>query len=332
MHQSAARFAAIFLCIASLVGVQVEAQVLQLAELNTEEIADLDRDRTVVLIPAGVLEEHGPFLPSFTDGYQNEAWARDIADAIVARPGWTVLMFPMIPLGTGGANDLALKPIFPGSYGVRAATLRAIFMDLATRLGEQSIRWVFIVHNHGSPDHNQALDDAADYFTEEFGGRMVNLTGLLPTEEMELPPAPQLTEAEQLENGYDIHAGMSETSRMLFLRPDLVDPGYTRAVPRPGTGFRGLTEVGQTPNWPGYFGSPRLATAARGAQIYGRRLARYVEFALRVLDGWDPSQAPRLAEVSRRDPGWAVVDSVFAEYERRIAARQERWLRERNRR
>ncbi len=70
-------------------------QVYKLAEMNTEQIRKLDRTKTAVLIPGGILEEHGPYLP--------------------------------------------------GTYAVRFSTLRAIFMDLATELGEQGFRWVFII-------------------------------------------------------------------------------------------------------------------------------------------------------------------------------------------
>jgi len=39
------------------------------------------------LIPGGILEEHGPYLPSYTDGYADDAYTRELAKAIVARPG-----------------------------------------------------------------------------------------------------------------------------------------------------------------------------------------------------------------------------------------------------
>ena len=35
------------------------AQVYKLADMNTRQIQALDRQRTVVLIPGGILEEHG---------------------------------------------------------------------------------------------------------------------------------------------------------------------------------------------------------------------------------------------------------------------------------
>jgi hypothetical protein len=51
------------------------AQVYSVAALNTEQIRTLDRARTVVILPGGILEEHGPYLPSYTDGYRNERLA-----------------------------------------------------------------------------------------------------------------------------------------------------------------------------------------------------------------------------------------------------------------
>jgi hypothetical protein len=51
------------------------------------------------------LEQDGPHLPSFTVGYRNEWFTQKLAVAIVGRSGWTVLIFPTIPLGVGGANE-----------------------------------------------------------------------------------------------------------------------------------------------------------------------------------------------------------------------------------
>ena len=119
---------------------EVQCQILQLAELNTNQIRALDRAKTVVLIPGGILEEHGPYLPSFTDGYVDAAVTQELARSIVARPGWTVLIFPAVPLGFGGANGIGAKWSYPGSYTVRFETLRAVYMDLSSELGEQGFR------------------------------------------------------------------------------------------------------------------------------------------------------------------------------------------------
>jgi creatinine amidohydrolase/Fe(II)-dependent formamide hydrolase-like protein len=89
---------------------QVAAQVLRIAEMNTQQILALNLQKTVVLIPGGILEEHGPYLPSYTDGYA-DAYTRELAKAIVARPGWTVVLFPQIPLGNDPANITMARQI-----------------------------------------------------------------------------------------------------------------------------------------------------------------------------------------------------------------------------
>ena len=95
------------------------AKVLDIRELNTEQIDQLDRTRTAVLLTAGILEEHGPFLPSYTDGYQSDFIATRVANTVAARSGWTVLRFPEIPLGAFPASYVGGKYAFPGSYPVR---------------------------------------------------------------------------------------------------------------------------------------------------------------------------------------------------------------------
>lgn len=307
-----------------------KGQVYRVAEMNTKQIQTLDRQKTVVILPGGVLEQHGPYMPSFTDGYLNERLSRDLADAIVARPGWSALIFPTVPLGTGGANEIGYKNVFPGSYGVRALTLRTVFMDLATQLGDQGFRWVFIVHGHGSPLHNQALDQAGDYFRETFDGRMVNLDGLEPKPSADLPPFPTLTEKEQEENGLDIHAGMSELSRMLYVRPDLVDPTYKNARPFSARSMESLVQLAMGDSWLGYFGSPRLATTSRGAQIYRRRSAQLIDLALKIIDGLDERTVSRFADEALSDPGEFAVSKGSIKRDEEIEKRQRDWLRKKN--
>jgi creatinine amidohydrolase len=298
------------------------AQIYRVAEMNTEQIRALDRQKTVVLLPGGVLEQHGPYLPSFTDGYMNEWWTQELAEEIAARPGWAVLVFPIIPLGDGGANEIGGKFVFPGTYGVRIQTLRAVFMDLATELGEQKFRWIFVIHNHGSPVHHQALDQAGDYFGDVYGGKMINLFGLLPKPSQ---TAPTVSPAEGKENGLDVHAGMSETSRILFLRPDLVDPARGKALPFAGNAFGELTRIAKADDWPGYFGSPRLATAAFGAQVMRDRASRYNALALAILNGMDDRGIPRYADVALKEQ--ADVATGALRHDAEVARKQQECLR-----
>src|SRR5262245_10658085 len=258
---------------------QAFAQIYHVKDMNTEQIKALDREKTVVLLPVGILEEHGPYLPSFSDGYMAERHAEDLANAIVERPGWKVVMFPLIPLGTGPANIQGQKYVFPGSYTVRPSTLRAIFMDLGTDLGEQGFRWIFVVHAHGGLNHNRSLNQAGDYFHDVYGGHMVNLMALL---------RPQLrSDTRTEEKQRDDQAGASETSAILYLRPNLVSPAYKNAEPLPVRDQKHRVEIAKVSNWPGYWGSPGFASAAAGAAQWKASSSAWVELALKILDGFD---------------------------------------------
>src|ERR1700730_14224367 len=303
---------------------QVAAQVFRIAEMNTRQIQVLNLQKTVVLIPGGILEEHGPYLPSYTDGYAIDAYTRELANAIVTRPGWTVLLFPQIPLGNDPANTIGGKRKFPGSYPIRMATLRAVYMDLATELGEQGFRWIFLVHNHGAPNHHKALNQASDYFHDVYGGTMVHLFGMKPVflccgiEDKMFSPQ------EREEEGFTVHAGADEHSEILFLRPGLVPRGYREAHALAVKNVADLVRIANAKGWPGYFGAPRLANAAMGAQAFSLSSNKVNEMALQILDGLEYKKIARYAD--DMDPLDVAGEDAELEYERTQEKRELDWL------
>lgn len=313
----------LLLCLASF----SQAQIFHLADLNTEQIKKLPRDKTVVIIPAGILEEHGPHLPSFTDGFWADEISQRLAEGIVQRPGWQVLLFPNIPLGAQGGNVLGGKQIYPGTYTVRAATVRAIYMDLATNLGEQGFRWIFIVGNHGAPLNNRALDEAGDYFHEIYGGDMVHLYGLMQVREC-CDATAQLKGEPAEENGLSLHAGAGEYSAMLFLHPDLVNMSYVHAGSVTAHSFEEVVRVANDKNWPGYIGAPRFASASIGAATVHNASEGLTVLVLKILDGFDYRRLPRYEDVVGKDPASFAVDRATSEYEGRLAQRESDWLRQ----
>ena len=303
------------------------AQVLDLRELNTEQIRRLDRARTVVVMTGGILEEHGPYMPSYIDGYVSERNAADLADAIAARPGWTALLYPPIPLGQGGANVIGGKHSFPGSYNVRATTLRDVYMDLADAFGDQGFRWILLVDDHGSPNHHRALNQAADYFRDTYGGMMVHLYGIWALYQCCPDVTRPLLGPEGLkENGFTVHASAGEHSWAMFLRPDLVSPAIAQAPALTGADFADLVRMARADSWPGYFGAPARASAAMGAQLHRAQTALIVTTALRILDGWDPKGEQRYEDVMAGDPLVLAVDRGADEADARNEARQSAWL------
>ena len=288
------------------------AQVRNVGDLNTRQIRALDRAKTVVILQGSMLEEHGPYLPAFTDGVLSARLTTELAAGIVKRrPGWTALVFPPISAGASGSNEIGGQYAFPGTYALRPSTLRATFADLASELGEQGFRWVLVVHVHGSPLHIGAIDDASDFFHDTYGGTMVNLWGLMPVLGGWGGAMSDMTAAEKKADGVSLHAGMDEHSLMLYLRPDLVAPDYRKAPVVSGANYAEDFAVAQQPGWPGYLGAPHLATAAFGRRIWTAFAEAAIKTSVEILDGKDPASYPRYLTYLKTLPQYrAWIDSA----------------------
>ena len=304
----------------------IPAQVVHVGELNTRQIGDLDRERTVVFLQGGMLEEHGPFLPAFTDGILSDRLTRELARGVVAKkPGWTALIFPPVSVGASGSNEIGKRFVFPGTYAVRPSTLRAIYMDLATELGEQGFKWVMVVHVHGSPLHIGALDDAGDFFHDTFGGRMVNLWGLLPVLGGWGSAMSVMTAEQKKEDGVSLHGGADEHSLMLHLQPDLVASGYRTARSVAGSSYDESFAVAKQQDWPGYIGAPRVASAALGRHIWTSFSAAALKTTLEILDGTDPSTYPRYLSFLVKNPLYQDWIKSANDRDSTLAQRQQAW-------
>ena len=317
------------LCCAFVLGLAMplaalHGQVLRAATMTSADFARLNRAKTAIILPGGILEEHGPYLPIYSDGYLNERLADSLAQAIAARPGWSAVIFPPIPLGNSAANDIGGRFSFPGTYTVRFETLRAIFMDLGDELGAQGFRWVFVVHLHGAPNHSRALDDAGDYFHATYGGQMIHLAGLLAV--IGALDGPK-SAADRRTDGLPIHAGMDETSLLRVLTPTLVRDGVAKAPDQADSTMDGLIRLASRPTWPGYFGAPRLSSAAYGATIWRALRDSTTRIALRLLDGADPRTMPRFATEMTHSAPDVRLDAASRRAEQVRASRQQAWLR-----
>lgn len=310
-----------------LLGVEgLGAQVVRVADLNTAQIRALDRSRTVVFLQGGMLEEHGPYLPAFTDGILSDRLTRELARGVVAaKPGWTALVFPPVSVGASGYNEISKRFVFPGTYAVRPSTLRAMYMDLATELGEQGFRWIMVVHVHGSPMHIGALDDAGDFFHDTFGGQMVNLWGLLPVIGGWGSAMSVMTAEQKREDGLSLHAGADEHSLMLFLQPNLVSPGFRQAKGFTGANYAESFALAAQPDWPGYIGAPRIASTTLGRHIWQSFSAATVKTTLEILNGRDPSTYQRYLSFLVKNPHYQEWIRAASERDSTLAERQRAW-------
>src|SRR5688572_12598274 len=97
----------VFVVALVVAGSRASAQVVRVGDLNTRQIRALDREKTVVFLQGGMLEEHGPYLPAFTDGILSERLTAEVSNGVVAeKPDWTALLFPPVSVGASGYNEI----------------------------------------------------------------------------------------------------------------------------------------------------------------------------------------------------------------------------------
>lgn len=245
----------------------------ELADMTWEEVRDLDRARTVALLPVGAIEAHGPHLPLDTDGVIARAMA-GAAEGPLARRGFAALRLPTLAY-----TAAPFAAAFPGTLSISPATLAELVLDLARVLTRQGFAALAIANAHLDPAHLRALADAVARARGET---------LLPV------ACPDLTRrvlAERLTEEFRTgacHAGRFEGSIVLAERPDLVREALRGVLPPNPASLSAAIRAGhatfQEAGGPrAYFGWPADATAAEGRatiEVLGAILAESVAEAL----------------------------------------------------
>jgi creatinine amidohydrolase/Fe(II)-dependent formamide hydrolase-like protein len=298
--------------------------VHKLEELRGPQLAGFDRERTLFILPVGMLEVHGPHLPIGNDTigllYEVEQTSRRLGRSL---PGWNVVVMPPIHYGQSGANDLGSILVHPGTYAVRQSTLRALVADVGGQLAQNGFKWIFVLNGHGAPTHNIAINEACDFISERYTVTMLHVTALLRAD-AELQAKARAIDgrffspAALASFGLDLHAGVGETSGMLAIRPDLVDPQYKALPSRAG---QTLDEV--------YLSDPAKATAAHGRAVEGAWIDGFTTMILRAVRGENLSAHPRFPDAI--PPPVAGVAQKGLDNEAAFGAALDAWLAQRRR-
>jgi len=221
--------------------------------------------KLVAILPCGATEAHGPHLPLNTDVIISETMAARALPALAARS----IVAAILP-------SLAYMPAqyaeaFSGTISVRASTAKAVLLDIAASLKAQGFACIALANSHFDPANVAMLREATDEI------RALGLPVAFP--DFTRRKLAQTLSVE-FQSGA-CHAGQYETSLIMAARPDLVDD-VARLAPadNPASlteafakGARTFAEAGG-PN--AYFGFPRQASAAEGAESYAIMAAALV--------------------------------------------------------
>src|SRR5256885_15541705 len=126
--------------------------MIRLAERTWPEAARLARDpRSVVLLPLGAIEQHGPHLPRPGDWAGAEELARRVAPHL-RRGGFRPIVLPGLPYG---ASPLARG--FAGTISLSARTLVAVAAEILDALAAQGFRRFVLANYQADPAHPGAM-------------------------------------------------------------------------------------------------------------------------------------------------------------------------------
>jgi len=309
--------------------------VFAIGDLTWADIDALNREKTLFLLAVGMLEEHGPHLPIAADTIGVEYEAERVADRLSRTlPDWNIVLMPPVNYGSSGANQIGNVAIHPGTYGVRQSTLRSLVADIGGQIAQNRFKWVFVMNGHGAPTHHIAVNEACDFVSEVFNATMVNVSGLFSADaaiqsQGEKIFAKYFSPADLSSFGRDPHAGVSETSGMLAIRPDLVRSSY-RSLPNYRVENRSeMRDIASRPGWPGYFSSPARANAAYGREVEGWWVEGMTALILQAVRGENLLTRPRWPGPLQNDPEYVQLVEQALQPEREFETKFERWLGER---
>jgi len=226
-----------------------------------------DKENTVIVLPIGAIEQHGPHLPICTD----TAIATEVTAQALAKLDPAIPAYALPPVWCGKSNEHAR---FSGTVILRAETLMALLRDIGASVYRMGFRKLALVNGHGGQP--QVLEIVARDLREEYPDFCI-----FPVFSWAVPNCSNDFLSEQ-EREHGLHAGRAETSLMMALTPDAVHPELAVGEYPPDSGWLLTPEGGFRFAWlahdlsrSGVIGNPDGATREEGEQVLAS-----------LVDGW----------------------------------------------
>lgn len=251
------------------------------SELTTRDVAQLDAARTVVVLPLGATEQHGPHLPLGVDTL--------LVDGIVAAA------LPLLPAALPAlflpTQAIGLSPEharYAGTLTLSADTLIRLWKDIGASVARAGIRKLVLFNAHGG--HVGAMDIVARELRADHGLIVYSVNWF------HLPLGDAGAQFSAQEHRFGVHGGEIETSMILALDGALVKMDAAQD-------FRSTAEQ-RAADYP-ILGNGRSAKFGWAMEDYnahgaaGNAAAASAEKGQAVIDAAAQQLALLLAEVSR---------------------------------
>lgn len=227
---------------------------LLLQELTREE-ARACAAKSLIVLPVGAIEQHGPHLAVGTDYLTIEYIAR--AAAAEASGEIPVIVAPTLPFGSSHHH----LP-FGGTMSLSTETYYRVLYELAESLIISGFRTIYILNGHGG--NNELIQLVARDAALKHPARLAAASYWTVAWDA------LVEEKAHLIGGLPGHAGAFETSQMMALQPELVRESRPHRAEAEGSDPRGfyqpcrIESYGFWQSIDGYTDSPDQADAVRG--------------------------------------------------------------------
>ncbi len=253
------------------------------ATMTWPEVNEAVKQRRVVLIPVGAIEQHGHHLPVDVDN----VIATNICEQAAERAPDALVSMPPIHYGF---NDHNMD--FPGTISISMNNFINYCFDLGASLAHQGFQRIILINAHGS--NGPLCELVARRVTNETAA----LCGSMNHWQIAWPEIAAL-----LEGGPHAadHACEWETSEYLHFCPDLVKTNEIRdeiAADRGGPCWLYPSLSGDSPmrfmnfwsrmSQSGVNGTPSFATAAKGEKMISATIHRLITIAREFRDLTQP--------------------------------------------
>ncbi|BDC48847.1 creatinine amidohydrolase [Bryobacterales bacterium F-183] len=240
------------------------------AELNREELREL-APQSMVVLPIGATEQHGPHLATGMDYFTVESIALEAA--AIAGQGISVIVAPALPYGSSHHHL-----VFGGTLSFTTETYRRMLYELVECLVIDGFKRIFLLNGHGGNQELMQLAVRDIVLTHPVRAAAGSYWNIARQDLIEKAGA----EPSRLPG----HAGEFETSVMLSLNPALVSKDLPHRDTNPAAKLPSTYRDERHGFWKdinGHTDSPDLATAEKGA-LYRKVIAEavakaWVEFA-----------------------------------------------------
>ncbi len=235
---------------------------MNLLDLTSYEISQINKEETIVLLPIGSVEQHGPQLPVGTKCYIAETIAYEAANKFKFNEMSCLIAptMPFMPCNTSIGFD--------GCYYVSARTFSDMVYEIITSFYAQGFRFISIVNMSISPEAIKGVLAAIEDL-EKFEG----LTVIDPMPIWNLGKSEKLAaylKKQDINLKSELHGGATETAALLHLDETLIRSDIAKQlkpciVNKTWEVLKGHFSFKEMGSEHGYLGSPAKATPEIGS-------------------------------------------------------------------